>query len=98
MGQGIAPEKKKLLFRQLEASPRHLVADHVNRLDSDYFHQFTVTEIREHLKSIEKLQGDTFALVRLVPLEKSVAALTVVGFDNPGFFCYSLRPLNARRI
>ncbi len=79
-------EKKALVLKAAEGLPQALVLNHIRRLDSDYFNEFSPEEIMEHLDKMVNLQDSNAFVFELETLEENTFGLTVIGEDVPGFF------------
>ncbi len=78
--------KKELVLANPAGFPRERVEEHLRRLDSDYFNEFSLAEIESHLSRIVGLgKTDGFA-IDFTPVHDRSFGLTVVGEDLPGFF------------
>src|SRR4051812_22805952 len=79
-------EKKVLVVEQAAGLPAALVSEHVARLDSDYFNEFSVAEMLSHLKRLAALTKAEPFHFDLAELDERTYGLTVLGDDLPGFF------------
>ncbi|MEO6097082.1 MAG: hypothetical protein ABIW76_15945 [Fibrobacteria bacterium] len=79
-------EKKKRILDHSEEFPLGLAADHVRRLDADYFNEFTIAEIESHLRRIASLTRAKPFSFEFSKLDDSAWGMTIIGEDLPGFF------------
>lgn len=84
-------QKKSLILEDAEGPegrrlPAPLLAEHCRRLDSDYFNEFTVDEIRGHLSRLASLSREIPYAFDFSPIQDRIFGFTVVGVDEPGFF------------
>lgn len=79
-------DKKEEALRWAADFPPGLVEEHVHRLDNDYFIQFSLEEIRFHLRRIAALGKDEMLSLELEPVGDGAMLLTLIADDLPGFF------------
>ncbi len=79
-------EKKALILRNASGFPPEVVFDHVHRLDSDYFNEFSPSEIEGHLRRIAALDKQNPFSFEFLRLDAQSWGFTVIGEDLPGFF------------
>lgn len=79
-------EKKALIIQNAAGFPPGVVADHVRRLDSDYFNEFSPAEIESHLARIAALTKNEPFSFGFTTLDPQSWGFTVIGEDLPGFF------------
>ncbi|MDQ3000837.1 MAG: hypothetical protein M3Y08_06210 [Fibrobacterota bacterium] len=79
-------DKKALILQNASGFPPKVVEDHLSRLDSDYFNEFTPAEIENHLARIASLTPSAPFWFEFTPLSERSWGFTVIGEDLPGFF------------
>ncbi len=79
-------EKKSRLLEIAGSVPAALVQAHLQRLDHDYWNEFSAEEILGHLKALAGMSAATPYSVSLEAWDAGVFGLTLLGQDFTGFF------------
>ncbi len=79
-------EKKSRLLEYSGDLPRPEIERHFQRLDNDYWNEFPVEEIHQHISVLRTLSPTQSHSVRIENLEGGLCGLTLIGGNFAGFF------------
>ncbi|MBI2441366.1 MAG: glutamate-ammonia-ligase adenylyltransferase [Lentisphaerae bacterium] len=74
------------LQRQCPDISEGVLAEHLARLDDNYFAVFSASQIHEHLRALQRLSSDHPVEIIFEPEPEGQIAATVLAFDYPGEF------------
>ncbi|HOK41894.1 MAG TPA: hypothetical protein PLD27_12760 [bacterium] len=78
--------EREQIKEKLKNIQEPILNHHLMRLDDDYFEQFDLSEIEQHLNLILSLNSEKLCDLIIQPKDKKVYYLTIIGFDFPGLF------------
>jgi glutamate-ammonia-ligase adenylyltransferase len=78
-------QKKTLLLGNAGGLSIQAIEAHFNYLDADYWNEFSVEEIREHLSALYDLSPAAPFMVRIDEHGLETFGLTLIGGNHPGF-------------